>query len=146
MTGTIKKLYITHDDVSKTRQDVKNIFLDTHGIKQDKFYNKNPMRCILITSTDSYSLAQTNGINLQAGSLGENILIDINPYSLEEGDRIKIGTTILEITQSCTLCKGLSSINSKLPKLLKNDRGIFAKYIEGSSEIVIGTSVQILNS
>ena len=61
------------------------------------------------------------------------------------GDRIKIGNTELEITQNCTLCKGLSTLNSKLPKLLKNDRGIFAKVIEGSSEIHLGDKVEILS-
>ncbi|MDF1878042.1 MOSC domain-containing protein [Sulfurimonas sp. SAG-AH-194-C20] len=146
MTGTIKQLYITHNNTAKTRQNVSSIFVDKFGIKGDKFYNKNQMRSILITSQESYNLALANEIDIQDGSLGENILIDISPYSLFQGDRIKIGTTILEITQNCTLCQGLASINSKLPKLLKNDRGIFAKYIEGSSEILLGSRVQILNS
>ena len=146
MTGTVKQLFITQTDVNKTRQNVETILVDSSGIINDKFYNKNPMRAILITAVDSYTLAQENDINIQAGSLGENILIDINPYSLIQGNRIKIGDTILEITQNCTLCQGLSSINSKLPKLLKNDRGIFAKYIQGSSQISLGSKVQILNS
>jgi len=146
MIGNVKQLYVTKDDANKTRQNVSNIFVDIHGIKNDKFYAKDPMRAILISATDSYTLAKKNEINIQDGSLGENILIDINPYLLSQGDRIKIGNTLLEITQNCTLCKGLSKINSKLPKLLKNDRGIFAKYIEGSSEIIIGSPVQIVNS
>ncbi len=146
MTGSVKQLYITRDDVDKTRQNVSKFFVDSHGIQNDKFYAKDPMRAILISATDSYALAQENEISIEDGSLGENILIDINPYLLSQGDRIKIGNTILEITQNCTLCKGLSKINSKLPKLLKNDRGIFAKYIEGSSEIVLGSTVQIVKS
>ncbi len=146
MIGTVKELYITQGDANKIRQNVEKISVDNAGVKKDKFYNKNPMRAILITSVESYNLAQKNEINIQAGSLGENILIDINPYTLVQGDRIKIGNTLLEITQNCTLCQGLSSIDSKLPKLLKNDRGIFAKYIEGSPQIILGDTVQILNS
>jgi len=145
MIGSVKQLYFTQNDANKTRQNVNKIFVDSHGVQNDKFYAKDPMRAILISSTDSYMLAKENEINIEDGSLGENILIDINPYLLSQGDRIKIGNTILEITQNCTLCKGLSKINSKLPKLLKNDRGIFAKYIKGSSEIIIGSSVEILN-
>ncbi|MDQ7067671.1 MAG: MOSC domain-containing protein [Sulfurimonas sp.] len=102
--------------LNKTRKNVNKIIVDEAGIVDDKFYNKNIMRSILITSTESYKLAQENEINIQTGSLGENILIDINPYSLIQGDRIKIGDAILEITQNCTLCQGLSSIDSKLPK------------------------------
>ncbi|MDQ7043588.1 MAG: MOSC domain-containing protein [Sulfurimonas sp.] len=146
MIGTVKKLFITQNDANKTRKNVNKIIVDEAGIVDDKFYNKNIMRSILITSTESYKLAQENEINIQTGSLGENILIDINPYALIQGDRIKIGDAILEITQNCTLCQGLSSIDSKLPKLLKHDRGIFAKFVEGSSKIILGSPVQILNS
>ena len=145
MQGKILKLFITHNDVQKTRESVKSIFMNSFGIKDDKFYDKDPMRSILLTSIDSYKLASKNGISLEHGSLGENLLIDINPYALVAGDKIRIGDITLEITQNCTLCKGLSSVNSKLPKLLKNDRGIFAKVVEGSSEIKIGDNVEILN-
>ena len=63
------------------------------------------------------------------GSLGENILMDYNPYHLQVGDQIKVGELTLEITQNCTLCKGLSKVDSKAPKLLKDHRGIFAKTV-----------------
>jgi len=145
MTGKVLKLYITHNDAEKSRESTQKISVDELGIVEDKFYNKNLMRSILITSYDSYKLAQANNINIEIGSLGENILIDINPYHLKAGDKLKIGSTTLEITQNCTLCKGLSSVNSKLPKLLKNDRGIFAKVIKGKSEISLDDKVEILD-
>ena len=94
------------------------------------FYGKDVQRSVLISTIESYKLAQDNGINPALGSLGENILIDYNPYHLSVGSRIKIGNSILEITQHCTLCKSLTKVNSKLPKILKDDRGIFAKVIE----------------
>ena len=145
MTGKVIELFITKDDTKKTRISVASIRVDKDGIKGDKFYAKDSMRAILLSSQDSYKLSKENAINLNTGALGENILIDINPYSLVHGDRIKIGNAELEITQNCTLCKGLSTLNSKLPKLLKNDRGIFAKVIEGSSEIHLGDKVEILS-
>jgi len=141
--GKVIELFITHADAEKTRESISNVAVDSNGIKDDKFYSKDPMRAILITSVESYKLSRENGIELQTGSLGENILIDINPYGLSEGTEIKIGDALLEITQNCTLCKGLSVVNSKLPKLLKNDRGIFAKVINGKSNISIGDQVEI---
>jgi len=143
-TGKVIQLFITHNDVSKTRESLTSIDIDSKGIPKDKFYAKDPHRAILLTSTDSYTLSQKNGITLNYGSLGENILIDINPYHLKHGDRIKIGETLLEITQHCTLCKGLSSINSKLPKLLKNDRGIFATVISDYATIKLNDTVEFL--
>jgi len=145
MIGKVIELFITKDDGQKTRLSVSSITIDENGIKGDKFYAKDSMRSILISAEHSYKLSEENNIDLELGSLGENILIDINPYSLVHGDRLKIGATVLQITQNCTLCKGLSSLDSKLPKLLKNDRGIFAKVIEGSSEIHLGDKVEILN-
>ncbi len=145
MTGKVLELFITKDNADKTRLKVDKIFLDEFGIHNDKFYNKNLMRSILLTSLESYKLAQESSITIDTGSLGENILIDVSPYHLKSGDRVKIGETILEITQNCTLCKGLSSVDSKLPKLLKNDRGIFTKVINGKNEIKVGDRVEILN-
>jgi len=143
MQTKVIKLYITQDDEAKTRKSVDSIDVDKLGIKTDKFYNKNLQRSILLTSTDSYEMAKDKEIDLEFGSLGENILMSANPYHLKEGDQITIGNTTLEITQNCTLCKGLSVVNSKLPKLLKNDRGIFAKVISGDSTIKINDIVKV---
>jgi len=141
--GKVLKLFITKDDTNKTKIETSHIDADENGILNDKFYNKNRQRAILITSLQSYDMASDKNINLPDGALGENILIDINPYHLNAGDRLIIGDSTLEITQNCTLCKGLSAINAKLPKLLKDDRGIFAKIISGPSIIKVGDAVSI---
>jgi len=118
---------------STGRTVVNSFDLDCKGIISDKHYNKSINRSVLITSLDSYTLAKNNGINVPYGALGENILIDYNPYHLTAGTKLKIGKVILEINQACTLCKSLTTIDSKLPKLLKDDRGIFAKVIDDGS-------------
>lgn len=143
MQGKVVALYITKDDTNKSRLTPNEIQVDANGIIGDKFYAKDQNRAILITATQSYELTQANNIELENGALGENILIDINPYHLLPGQTLTIGETTLEITQNCTLCKGLTSIHSKLPKLLKNDRGIFAKVINGPSLIKISDMVEI---
>lgn len=143
MQGKVLKLFITKDDKNKTRETPQKLQVDEAGIIDDKFYAKDSQRAILISSMESYKLTQENGIDIAVGALGENLLIDINPYHLTPGERLQIGETVLEITQNCTLCKGLASVNSKLPKLLKNDRGIFAKVVNGPSTIKIGDSVKI---
>jgi len=144
MQGKVIELFITLDDTEKTRKSVQTVSLDNNGILEDKFYGKNLQRSVLLTATDSYIITQENNIDIKTGSLGENILIDINPYDLVMGDIVMIGSVELEITQNCTLCKGLSTVDSKLPKLLKNDRGIFAKVISGRSTISVGDKVTIV--
>lgn len=139
--GKVLKLFYTLDDISKTRIDTQCVELDEKGIKEDKFYAKDLQRSVLITSIQSYEMAQQESIDIPYGSLGENILIDVNPYHLIAGQTLQIGNITLQITQNCTLCKGLASVHTKLPKILKNDRGIFAKVVSGAGEIKVGDRV-----
>jgi len=120
--GEVLKLFVS-------KKSADRMLLDTKGVLNDKFYAKDIDRSVLISSIDSYRLAHNRDIELKYGELGENILIDYNPYRLKSGIQIQIGKAILEISQHCTLCKSLTKIDSKLPKLLKEDRGIFAKVI-----------------
>lgn len=121
-------LFISVDNDMK-RVEKESLVLDENGVIEDKFYAKNPNRLILITSVSAYALAKSRGVEIEYGSLGENILIDQNINHLTVGNQFKIGEAVLEITQNCTLCNGLSTIDPKLPLILKNDRGIFAKAV-----------------
>jgi MOSC domain-containing protein YiiM len=121
-------LFISVDDEIK-RVPKEKLELDENGVLEDKFYSKKKDRLILITSLAAYTLAKDSGVNLEYGSLGENILVDKNINNLRVGNQFRIGEMVLEITQNCTLCKGLSTIDDKLPDILKHDRGIFAKAI-----------------
>ena len=125
--GSVSALYYSP---ASGRMPTKSFDLDGKGIVKDKHYDKDINKSVLITSLESYSLAKSHGIDATHGSLGENILIDYNPYLLATGSRLIIGEVTLEISQACTLCKSLTSIDSRLPKLLKDDRGIFAKVVD----------------
>ncbi len=142
--GQVVKVFISiKDENNQTKTILKDeISLDTQGVQDDKFYSKDSMRSILLSSLESYDIAEKNNIAMPYGSLGENILMDYNPYHLNVGDQLQIGEVILEITQNCTLCKGLSKIDTKAPKLLKEHRGIFAKAITNGT-IQSGESVYI---
>lgn len=121
-------LYISLDN-EKKRLTREIIEVDEKGVLGDKFYAKNNNRLILITSTTAYILAKSSGVELDYGSLGENILIDQAIDELAIGDRFQVGEILLEVTQNCTLCNGLSMIDPQLPEILKNDRGLFAKAV-----------------
>jgi len=127
------------------RTSTDTLALDSKGIVNDKHYDTKIERSVLITSSDSYTLVKKHGIDADYGVLGENLLIDYNPYHLRSGDRLQIANVILEISQHCTLCKSLTNVDSKLPKLLKNDRGIFAKVIESGS-IKVGDDIYLFET
>jgi len=142
--GKVLKVFISiKDEDGQTKTLAKDeIALDINGVVDDKFYSKDPLRSILLSSIESYKIAEENSFDMLYGSLGENILMDFNPYDLNVGDQLKIGTVVLEITQNCTLCKGLSKVDPKAPKLLKKHRGIFAKAVT-VGRIAIGDTVYI---
>jgi MOSC domain-containing protein YiiM len=139
--GKVLELFVSLK--GKNRENRSSIDLDENGVIDDKFYAKDNIRSVLIASKESYKIASGNQIEIKYGVLGENILIDINPYNLNFGDKILIGAVELQITQNCTMCNTLAKIDKKLPKVLKNDRGIFAQIIK-SGKIKKGDKVQIL--
>lgn len=139
--GIVLELFLSIKGIGKESRD--EILVDRDGIIEDKFYAKDVNRSILITSLDSYILAKESSIEMEYGSLGENILVDLNPYHLIEGDIISFGELELVITQNCTICNSLSKVDAKLPSILKSDRGIFAKTLN-SGKIRKGDIVKVL--
>ena len=124
----IIRLFIT-DSASQTYEK-PTLILEKEGVVGDKHYGKGIMRSVLIASTDSYELVKNRlGIEMPYGYLGENILIDGSIRELLPGDRLRIGEAVLEITQNCTLCSHLGTLDKRIPVLLKKDRGIFAKTV-----------------
>jgi len=142
--GKVLSIYISSRDVSDPIEK-NEILVDLKGITEDKHYGKNTTRSVLITSLDSYILAKENDITMPHAALGENLLIDYNPYSLPVASRLQIGEAVFEITQNCTLCDHLSKIDRKLPKLLKSDRGVFAKVVK-SGRVKVADNIFILEA
>ncbi|CAA6808029.1 MAG: MOSC domain-containing protein [uncultured Sulfurovum sp.] len=128
--GEVIELFISKKN-EVARSNENRIELDTEGVLEDKFYAKDVERSVLLTSRESYELVAKNNIEIAYGALGENILIDYNPYELNMGAQLKIGEVVVEITQYCTICNHLSKLDTTLPILLKDDRGIFVKVVKG---------------
>ncbi|WP_066359402.1 MOSC domain-containing protein [Aliarcobacter cryaerophilus] len=101
-----------------------------YGIEFDKFAEKNLDQTVMIVGLKSYELAKSFNIDLELGSLGENILLDFDPHDFEVGKYFKIDEAIIQITQICTVCNHLSVFNKDLPKILKDHRGVYCKIIE----------------
>jgi len=128
IVGKVLKLFISQKDDANRRLKEK-LYLDTKGVIDDKFYAKDIDRSVLISSVKSYNIAKEHNISIEYGVLGENIVIDYNLYTLPIGSKLKIGEVLLEISQNCTLCKSLTKVDNKLPKILKEYRGIFTRVI-----------------
>ncbi len=133
--GKVISLYIAPIGTSGIREEKTSIEVKKeYGIVGDKFANSEDKdRLIMLIGENSYKLAKENNIDIPKVALGENLLLDFDPHTLNSGDTIQIGNSILEITKECTLCKHLTKYNSKLPKLLLNKRGIYAKILKSGT-------------
>jgi len=142
VVGNVLSLYLSplQSAFPEKREEIK---CDRRGVQGDRHYNSDIDRSVLITTKESYHLARNNGIALSYGVLGENLLIDYNPYHLPPGQRLLIGEVLLEVSQLCPLCRHLSHIDKALPKLLQNNRGVFMKVIEPGT-IKAGDSITLL--
>jgi len=127
--GNVIELFVSKKGESK-RIYCETLTIDKKGVKGDKFYDKDSKRAILLTSIESYDLALKHQISMAYGTLGENILINYNPYKMFLGQQLKIGEVVLEIVQNCTICNHLSVVDKNLPKLLKDDRGVFVQVVQ----------------
>ena len=106
-----------------------NLIVD-YGIENDKFAGKKLDQTVMIVGIQSYEIANQNDIELEFGTLGENILLDFDPHIFEVGKLLFIEDSIIEITQVCTVCNHLSVFDKKLPLLLKSHRGLYCKIIK----------------
>lgn len=121
----------TKESSGLPRPKVKELnLIENFGIENDKFAGKKLEQTVMIVGLKSYEMALEEGINLEFGSLGENILLDFDPHNLEVGTNLIIGETIIEITQVCTVCNHLSVFDKNLPQLLKAHRGLYCKIIK----------------
>lgn len=101
------------------------------GIEFDRFAGQEELKAVMLVGKIAYDIAFENGMDLKHGSFGENMLFDFNPHDYKVGTIFKIGTTVLQITEKCTICNHLSVFGKKLPYLVKDCRGLYCKVLEG---------------
>ena len=127
----IETFSATKESSGLPRPKVENLnLIKDFGIENDKFAGKKLDQTVMVVGLKSYEIAQENGIDLELGSLGENILLDFDPHILEVGTKLIIENSIIEITQTCTVCNHLAVFDENLPLLLKGHRGLYCKIIK----------------
>lgn len=107
--------------------------IEGYGIQDDKFANKDLNKTVMIVGDYTYKLAKEKGIQMQEGSLGENILLDFNPHDYPIATKFKIGQAVIQITENCTICNHLAVFGKKLPIIVKDCRGIYCTIIKGGT-------------
>ena len=130
--GTVIKTFsATKESSGLPRPLVSNLnLIEDYGIENDKFAGKKLDQTVMIVGLKSYEIARENGIDLEYGSLGENVLLDFDPHDFSVGQQFTIGDSKIEITQVCTVCNHLNVFDKNLPDLLRSHRGLYCKIIK----------------
>ena len=131
--GSVLQLYRAPAGTSGVRERCDTLLLkEGYGVDGDKFAGnpKKRDRSVMIVGTAPYTMAKEAGIDLPEVALGENILLDFDPHTLEIGTVLEIGDAQLEITAACTLCSHLTQYHKDLPKLILNHRGVYCKVVK----------------
>jgi len=113
-----------------------------YGILGDKFAGKVLDQTVMVVGKRAYEMAHEAGIGLLPGSLGENLILDLDPHRLPVGTQLQIGSAVIELTEACTLCNHLSVFDRTLPKLVRYDRGLYCRIV-ASGTIYVGDGVII---
>ncbi|WP_135257699.1 MOSC domain-containing protein [Thermus caldilimi] len=113
------------------------------GAKGDRHAGKDPERAVLVAGLPAYEKARESGIELPFGALGENLLLDLDPHALPPGTRLRVGEALLKFSYVCTVCSSLSQFDLRLPKLLYEGRGVYARVLEGGL-VRLGDPVRVL--
>jgi len=115
------------------------------GVEGDRHFGKHPDLAVLVAGSLTYQQATQAGIELPAGALGENLLVDFDPYQLGSGAHLQIGAVLLELTSVCSVCDPLSISDLRLPKVLHGQRGMCARVLCGGV-VQVGDAVGVLAS
>ena len=118
-----------HSGLPRPKVDNLKLILG-YGIKEDKFAGDDQDKTIMIVGKKSYDIAKENGINIEYGSLGENILFDFNPHDYHIGTIFQVGETQIQITENCTVCNHLAIFDDDLPILIQDCRGVYCRILK----------------
>jgi len=136
MQGTVRALFIAPEKKA-TSVSVPSVQTTSGGFDGDYHALKANGRQVLMVS--SSILEQ---LELEPGAISENIVLDgIDVMSLREGQQLRMGQAILEVTGPCEPCGQMDRIRSGLKKALSHRRGMFAKVVR-SGEIRVGDVVE----
>jgi len=96
-------------------------------------YHGGPDRAVCLYSNEFYAELAGEGIQLQAGDIGENFTTrGIDLRQLNVGSRLRVGECLIEITKVRIPCKKLNGVHPDLLERIVGRSGWMCRVIEES--------------
>ena len=148
MAATLAQLNVSQGGIPKRPVDsarVTRFGVDGDAQKNLK-YHGGPDRAVCIYSTELYDELRAEGIDVTNGSFGENFTttgVDFN--ALANGDRLRVGQCLIEITDVRVPCNTLKKLSPKLPKIIVGRSGWVAKVLEEAT-VRPGDTIEVIRT
>ena len=114
-----------------------------HGIEGDLKAGKHPKRQINLMTAETLEELGREGFQTAPGQMGEQIIVsgfDVN--GLQPGDRLEIGSAVIEIHERRNGCSWFEKIQGLSPQLATRRLGQIAFVIE-SGTVKLGDEVRV---
>jgi MOSC domain-containing protein YiiM len=99
--------------------------------QKNRKYHGGPDRAICLFSTELYAELANEGIELAPGGVGENFTTQgVDLKSLSKGSQLRIGESLIEITDVRTPCRNLNQWHPRLLQLMKGRSGWVCKVVD----------------
>ncbi|MGQ9467941.1 MAG: MOSC domain-containing protein, partial [Anaerolineae bacterium] len=100
-------------------------------------------RQVSLLAWESIERMRGHGLDVREGSFAENITTQgIELYTLPVGTRMRIGKTLVEVTQIGKLCHTRCAVFRAVGDCVMPREGIFARVLEGG-EVAVGDPVEV---
>jgi MOSC domain-containing protein YiiM len=147
--GTVVQISVSKGGVPK--RAVERAWMDVLGLEGDRHNDRvghgGPERAVCLVAMEVLEKLQREGHQVLPGMLGENVTVRGLDWSqVKPGDRLQIGTALVEVTRYTTPCKNVAYAFSDrdFTRVLhtKNpgDARVYAKVVE-PGELVTGMAV-----
>jgi len=101
-------------------------------------------RQVSMLAWESIERMRGHGLDVQEGSFAENITTrGIELHTLPVGTRMRIGKTLVEVTQIGKLCHTKCAVFRAVGDCVMPREGIFVRVLEGG-EVAVGDPVEVL--
>ena len=114
--------------------------------QKNRKYHGGPNRAVCLFSEELYAELRDAGIELTSGAVGENFTTrGVDLKSLAAGDRVRVGTCLIELTDVRVPCKSLHQWHPRLLKEMLGRSGWVAKVVE-EGFVTAGDEIRIMTS
>lgn len=130
MTGRVKSVNSSPQKGTVKQPVQEGLFITEHGLKDDAHAGSWHRQVSLLSQESIDKMTEITGKSFSPGDFAENITTEgIELYTLPVGTRLRIGTTIQEISQIGKKCHSDCEIRKSTGNCIMPKEGIFTRVI-----------------